>query len=371
MHTRLHEVRGLLSRRKFILGSATVFGALLSGCSQAPFVSREKNRSIGQSRQLNIYSWADYLHPDAIPNFEKRYGIRVVYDTFASNESLLAKLQAGASNYDIVVPTSYMVRELIRLGLLSQLDQARIPNLSCLIPRFRDPSFDRGLKHSVPYTWGTTGIGFNRSSVPASAAVPDDLDVFWDRRFAHRITLLDDARETIGMSLKRDGHSFNTKSKMEIEDALNKLKQQKPLTMCYTSDQVITQLAAGDSWVALGYSGDIYQAAKDNPNIQYRIPRSGASIWMDNMCIPVTAPHVENAYKWLNYMLEPEVSAATASYTRYATPNAKALKLISPEMRGDPNLYPNETLMAKCEELGDLGPLVFFYDKMWTELKCT
>ena len=141
--------------------------------------------------------------------------------------------------------------------------------------------------------------------------------------------------------------------------------------MCYTSDQVITQLAAGDSWIALGYSGDIYQAAKDNAAIKFCIPQSGTSIWMDNMCIPSTAPHPENAYKWLNYMLEPEVAAATASYTRYATPNAVALKLISSNMRNDPNLYPSEQLMSRCEELGDVGALIFFYDQMWTELKCT
>ena len=185
------------------------------------------------------------------------------------------------------------------------------------------------------------------------------------------MTLLDDSRETIGMSLKRQGHSYNTKNTSQVETAVGALKQQKPLTMCYTSDQVIVQLAAGDSWLALGYSGDVYQAARENKAIRFAIPASGTSLWLDNMCIPKTAPHTDNAYKWLNFMLEPEVAAATASYTRYATPNAAALQLISEAMRNDRNLYPPESLLSRCEELADIGSMVFLYDRMWTELKCS
>jgi spermidine/putrescine transport system substrate-binding protein len=324
------------------------------------------------STQLNIFSWADYLFPDAIAQFEQRYGIHVNYDTYASNESLLAKLQAGASNYDVIVPTSYMVITLNKLGLLSRLDKAKLPNFKYVLPRFQNPTFDPHCEHTVPYTWGTTGIAFNAKAFSNDEKqFPKDWDVFWDKNLALRMTLLDDARETLGMALKRRGHSYNSLDKTQIQDACNDLKQQKPLVMSYTSDQVIIQLASGDSLASLAYSGDVYQAIRDNKDVRYRIPESGASIWSDNLCIPESAPHKENAYKWLNFMMEPEIAAACANYTRYATPNEKAQKLIEPELLTDKNLYPPENILAKCEEIGDIGSMIFFYDQMWTELKCS
>ncbi len=353
-----------MNRRHFLkMSLGTIFGATLSSCNP-------KNDSSTTKNQLNIYSWADYLHPSTIPEFERRYGIRVVYDTFASNESLLAKLQAGATAYDIIVPTSYMIKQLKKLNKLSVLDHSRISNLKNIMERFRDPKFDPKLAHSVPYTWGTTGIGYNSSAI-AKADWPSDTEIFWDSKYGHRMTLLDDARETIGMSMKKRGLSFNSTVETQISSAVSDLVIQKPLTMCYTSDQVIVQLASGDSWLSLVYSGDAYQAQRDNHDVRYVIPENGTSIWLDSFCIPNGAPHVANAYKWINYMLEPEVAAATASYTRYATPNELALKLLPANVTEDRNLYPLPAVMAKCEELADIGSAIFIYDRKWTELKCS
>jgi spermidine/putrescine transport system substrate-binding protein len=354
----------MISRRQFIGLS------LAAACSMASGGCTSNNRSTGNARQLNIYSWADYLDPRTVPEFEKRYGIKVVYDTFSSNEALLAKMQAGATSYDIIVPTSYMVIELKKLDLLGKVDHSRLPGLRNIMSRFLDPAFDPHLEYSVPYTWGTTGIGYNSAAARAHQVIPGDWDIFWNDRLKGRMTLLDDARETIGMAIKRRGGGYNTSDEQAITSAVADLKVQKPLTMCYTSDQVIVQLAAGDSWLSLGYSGDVYQAARDNSDVRYVIPGSGTSLWLDNMCIPKAAPHADNAYKWLNFMLEPNVAAATANYTRYATPNAVAFKQLSDEMRSDKNLYPTESLLDKCDQIGDIGPLIFLYDKMWTELKC-
>ncbi len=353
-----------MDRRQFLKASiGTMIGASLSSCSRT-------SNQLKNKKQLNIYSWADYLHPATIPEFERRYGIHVVYDTFASNESLLAKLQAGATDYDIIVPTSYMIKQLKKLNKLSVLYHSRIANFNNIMERFRDPKFDPKLEHSIPYTWGTTGIGFNAAAI-AKSDWPMDTTIFWDKKYAHRMTLLDDARETIGMSMKKQGHSFNSTDSSQITSAVDALIVQKPLTMCYTSDQVIVQLTSGDSWLSLVYSGDAYQAQRENPDVKYVIPQNGTSIWLDNLCIPNGAPHVENAYKWISYMLEPDVAAATASYTRYATPNQAALKLIPANVASDPNLYPPPAVMAKCEELGDIGRTIFVYDQLWTELKCS
>jgi len=352
-----------ISRRSFILGTATACGALLAGCNS----SREHS----DPRQLNVYSWADYIHPDTVPEFEHRFGINVVYDTFSSNEALLAKMQAGATAYDIIVPSSYMVAQLRKLNVLAPIDHSRLPLLKNIMPRFQSPAYDPRLGYCVPYTWGTSGIGFNSSAFASKRDWPTDWDSFWDKKLAGRMTLLDDPREAMGMALKRRGHSYNTHNTAAIQTAANDLIAQKPYIMCYTSDQDIIQLAAGDSLLAQAYSGDVYQAARSNPSIRYIIPRSGASLWVDNMCIPSTAPHIDNAYKWLNFILEPKIAAANARFTRYATPNQLAFDLVGDDLRTDANLYPSEQLLSKCDELGDVGKLIFLYDKLWTELKCT
>lgn len=357
-----------VGRRDF-LKSALALTCSLSGCS------REEK---GGDKQLNILNWADYLHPQAIPEFERRYGIKVVYDTFASNEALMSKLQAGGTKYDIIVPSSYMVKNLKKLGLLQELEHDRIQGLSGLMPRFRNSLFDPGLRFCVPYTWGTTGIGYNleqyqKLTGSTSSLEPERLswDLFWDKRFCQRMTLLDDGREVIGMSLKRSGKSYNSVDEGEIEAACGRLKEQKPLVMCYSSDQVIVALSSGDSFLSQIYSGDAYQARRENQSVRYVIPSEGASIWTDNFCIPRLAPHKENAYKWINYMLEPEVSAACANFTHYATANYLAFKGVEPSMKEDRNLYPPDAVLNSCEELKDIGKSIFIYDRLWTELKCS
>ena len=337
----------------------------LAACSSSNSSLRKANN------QLNIYAWADYLAPETVPEFEKQNGVQVVYDTFASNEQLLAKLQAGATEYDIIMPTNYMVQELVRMGIIDQIDHERLPALKDVMDHFKDPAYDRKLAHSVPQFWGTSGIAYNAAALDKNVPKPDDWHVFFDKRFANRMTLLDDSRETIGMSLKHQGHSYNTRETAEIEAASYALIKQKPLVMCYTSDQVIVQLAGGDSLLAMAYSGDAFQSMKTNPQVRYVIPKSGASLWLDSYCIPRTAPHRDNAYKWMNYMLQPEVAAANATFNRYATANARALPLLPDADRLDIGRFPSQSVIATCEQLVDIEKVIFVYDRMWTELKCS
>ncbi len=361
--TRAQVSRRILLQGAF-LGSWLALAGLC-GCS------KQSRLQYSASKQLNIQNWADYIHPQVIDEFERRYGIEVVYDTFASNEGLLAKMQAGLSAYDIVVPTSYTVKVLKTLGLIKALDKERIPNFKHLMPRFQNSAFDPNCHYSIPYTWGSTGIGFNQTAFGRGTQQwPCDWDVFWLARLAGRMTLLDDARETIGMALKRRGLSYNVVEEAPLRQALSDLLQQKPLTMAYTSDQVIIHLSSGDSLASLVFSGDAYQAAKVNSDIKYVIPNSGTSIWVDSWCIPTSAPHTDNAYLWLNFMLDPEIAAHTANYLGYASPNQTALKLINSHLKEDKNLYPPDSILDKCEEIVDIGSAVFTYDKIWTELKC-
>jgi len=392
----LPSAKKKLSRRGFleqaVQKSASATGLLLGGAlgGAASTMLTSCSRSMeGGERQVNILNWADYLHPDAISTFEKRYKIQVVQDTFASNEALLAKLQAGGTRYDVIVPSSYMVKQLKKLDIMSPLEHDKIKGLTNLLPRFQSPSYDRGLQISVPYTWGTTGIGFNldlvEKAMQGSAVASLDLtrnlaqrlnqglawDMLWNDKFKGRLTMLEDSREVIGTALKMQGHSYNTTDEGLIKTATELLKKQKPLVMCYTSDQVIVELASGDSLISQVYSGDCYQARRENKNLRYVIPSDGCSIWTDNFCIPRSAPHKDFAYLWINYMLEPDVAAACANFTHYATANEKAFEKVDAELVADPNLYPGAKVLERCEEIADVGNALFYYDRMWTELKCS
>jgi len=368
-----------LSRRRFLQSgarqsAALLLGGALGGAASTMLTSCSRSME-GGDRQVNILNWADYLHPDAISTFEKRYNIQVVQDTFASNEALLAKLQAGGTRYDVIVPSSYMVKQLKKLDIMSPLEHDKIKGLSNLLPRFQSPSYDKGLQISVPYTWGTTGIGFNLDLVERALGreLSQDMawEMLWNDKFKGRLTMLEDAREVIGTALKMQGHSYNTTDEDKIKTATELLKKQKPLVMCYTSDQVIVELASGDSLISQVYSGDCYQARRENKSLRYLIPSNGCSIWTDNFCIPRSAPHKDFAYLWINYMLEPGVAAACANFTHYATANEKAFKKVDAELVADPNLYPGAKVLERCEEIADVGNALFYYDRMWTELKCS
>lgn len=353
-----------LTRRQFLtIAAATTIGGLNSSCSAS---KRES-----ETRQLNIYSWPDYIQPEAIPEFEKRHNIKVVYDTVSSNEGLLAKLQAGAANYDIVVPSNYAVTKLRKLGLLHPIEHDRLKNFKNLMPRFRESSAGDNHEFAVPYTFGTTGIAFNESIFTSPGEYPTDWDAFWDERFKQRMTLLEDPRESLGMALKRRGHSVNTVSEELVHAACNDLKQQKKLLMCYTSDQVITCLSTGDSHLSLAFSGDAQQAARENKSVKYIIPASGCSMWTDNLCIPKGAPHPELAHLWIDYILEAKTSAALSNFTLYATPNEAALQYVDTELKQNKELYPSDNVLARCEEIKDIGSAIFTYDRQWSELKCS
>lgn len=352
-----------ISRRRFLSLGAAATSLLIGACGNREERSTHKN-------QLRIYSWPDYLHPEAIPEFCKRHNAEVIYDAVSSNEGLLAKFQAGASDYDIVVPSSYALGKLIELNLLAELDHEKLPNFKNIYPRFRTSAVDPDCKHSIPYTFGTTGIAYNSEAFRAPFHSPDDWDIFWDERLSHRITLLEDPRETFGMALKHNGFSINTHNPGELDIAFQSLKKQKPQTMCYTSDQVIVYLATGDALVSLAYSGDAKQASRSNNNVAYVIPKSGASMWTDNVCIPRSAPNPDLAYAWINYILEPQVSAAITNYTFYATANETARKFVKPELLNDPGMYPSDAILDSCEEMKDVGDAIFMYDRLWTELKC-
>lgn len=316
--------------------------------------------------ELNVYIWSNYLPENVIAEFERRYEARVNVDLYDSNEALLAKLQSGGASYDIVVPSDYMVTVLREQGLLQELNLDALTNFSNLDPQFTALPFDATNQFSVPYMWGTTGIGYRKDKVPGPV---DSWAALWDARYRDRISMLDDVREGLGAALRFLGKSENTTDPAEIEAAARLLIEQKPLVKAYDSGGFDQMLLSGDVWIAQAYSGQIAKAIAADPNIGYVIPKEGCTIFVDNACIPRGARNKELAHEFINFVLEARVAADIANLTGYSSPNLAARALIRPEMLTNEAAYPTKEMLARCEFIREPGAAIAIYDRWWTEVK--
>lgn len=322
------------------------------------------------ARELHVYNWSEYIDPQIYADFEEEFGVRVVEDTFASNEELLAKLQAGATGYDVIVPSDYMVEIMIEQGLLAELDHKNIPNLKNIAPKFADPPYDPQMVHCVPYQWGTTGIGYNSELFEEP---PDSWAYLFDPEvaslYAGKFTMLNDSREGIGAALKYLGYSLNSTDEAQLMEARDLLIRQKPWVYAYDSEQYEDLLSADEIVMGHGWSGDFFMAAVEDERIWYAIPQEGATIWADNLCIPKTAPNKYTAEVFINYLLRPEVGAAISNFTWYASPNAAATEFIDAEILEEPAIYPPPEVMERLEWIEDVGEATPLYERIWTEVK--
>ncbi|HEY8021966.1 MAG TPA: spermidine/putrescine ABC transporter substrate-binding protein [Thermoanaerobaculia bacterium] len=320
----------------------------------------------GGRRQVNIYIWTNYLPDEVAAEFERRTGIDAQIDTYASNEALLEKLQSGVADYDVVVPSDYMLKVLVPQGLLHPLDRARLPHAFHLDPRFLSQRFDPGNRFSLPYLWGTTGIGYDRRKLGEVTS----WGALFDPKNAGRILMLDDEREAFGAALRLDGRSINERDPRALARAADRLKAQKRLVRTYNSADFANLLAAGDVDLAQGYNGELAKVvAKDRGRLAYVVPKEGGTLWIDNLAIPAKGRHLDAAYAFLDYVLEPAVAAKIVAGVRYASANRDALPLISPDIRSDPAIYPPRAVLDRCELIEDLGPTTTLLDRLWTEVK--
>ena len=327
----------------------------------------------GTDKVLNFYNWSEYIEPEIFTLFEEETGIRVVEDTFGSNEDLLGKLQGGATGYDVIVPSDYMVTTMIELGLLAELDHSKLENLDNLDPSFTDPPYDPGLAHCVPYFWGTTGIGFNWNDW-------DEAPASWEylynpenaAEFEGRISMLDDMREVLGSALIYLGYSPNTTDEAELEEAKQVVLAIKPYIAAFDSDTYEDNMLTGDISLALGWSGDIFTAQVEDENIDYVIPEEGAVKWTDNLCITADAAkdpqRLEMAYQWIDFLNRPEIAAMNTDFVWYASPNAAAEEFIDPEILDYEAVYPSEEVFNRLQWLENVGDATEIYSRIWTEI---
>ncbi|WP_017659076.1 ABC transporter substrate-binding protein [Baaleninema simplex] len=366
--TRLSFSGGHSTRRQFLKASAAAASGLaLSSCGWTLANVRTNVRTA--SDVLYIYTWAGYTDRELIDQFYKETQIRVIADVFSSNEEMLAKVQAGAGGaYSVIYPSDYMVRRQIDLNMLMELDKSRLPGLDRLFPKFRDPSYDRDNRYSVPLSWGTTGLIYNRKALNPP---PTDWQYLWDyqQQLTKRLTLLNDQREVFGAVLRSLGYSYNSTNPDEIRAAYEKLVRLKPAIAAFNSDAWRTQILTGDLKIAMCYSSDANEITPENTDLAYVHPESGSSIWTDALVIPRTAPNIEGAYAWLEFMLRPEVAARICERLSFATPNATAFELLPREVQTNTTLFPPESAIEKSESLEPIPPDVGeIYNRYWTKL---
>ncbi len=285
------------------------------------------------SDQLNVFNWADYMDPDILTQFQEECGVKVQEDIFSSNEDMLAKIQAGNSGYDVIVPSDYAIDIMVKAGLLAELDKSNIPNFKNLNPNNMSLYYDPENKYSVPFQWGTSGIAYNVQEFPDGP--PDSWAVIFDPEQVcqHKgfVSVLDDERETIGAALQYLGYSYNDTDPAHHEEAKTLLQAQKECLAGYNSDNVHQTLAAEEVVLAHTWSGATALGRAENENIYFVIPKEGGAIWQDNVAIPRDAPHKYTAEVFINYLLEPEIGAQLSNYTYYFTPNEAAEPLLDPE----------------------------------------
>ncbi|RXJ74813.1 spermidine/putrescine ABC transporter substrate-binding protein PotF [Veronia nyctiphanis] len=317
----------------------------------------------GAEEILRIYNWSDYIAEDTLANFEKETGIKVTYDVYDSNDVLEAKLLSGNSGYDIVVPSSSYLAKQIKAGVYQKLDKSKLTNSgnldASLMKRLQNA--DPGNAHSIPYLWGTNGIGYNVDKVKAAigGALPGNkLDLLFDPKYAAKlkdcgIAIVDAADEVFPQALHSLGLDPNSKNKADYKKAGEVLAKIRPYVTYFHSSRYITDLANGDICLAFGFSGDVFQAAYraeeagNGQNIEYAIPSDGAMLWFDTMAIPADAKNADNAHKFMNYVLRPEVIAPITDYVAYANPNPPSNKLLDPEVLNNPAIYPPAETLSK------------------------
>ena len=319
--------------------------------STAPEPSAEPTPVPEPESELFIYNWTDYIGEEVVPSFEEKYGVKVTYDFFSNTDEAYAKLGSDGGGYDISFPISVDVPAFIEKGALLELDKSLIPNIVNLGAEWADPGYDPGNRYSVPYMWWTTGVAYDTGRIDETLTSSKAL---WDPRWSGHISMLDDFQEVFALALIQLGFSANTTDTTEMDQALALLQQQKPLVRVYSTDTVGT-MSSGDVWIGHIWGADLYQISQENENVVYFVPEEGGVRGSDVIGVFSGAKHPIAAQLFINHLLDAEVSAANTNYIGYMGPNAAAREFIDPAILADPAVNPDQAIIAKLQELLDLG----------------
>ena len=329
---------------------------------------------------LNVYNWNDYIAPETVERFEKLCGCKVKQSYYSDNEELMAKLNAGAKGYDVMVPTSNYVAGMAKQGWLLPIDHAKVPNLKNIMPQYLNTAFDPGNKYSVPYAMSITLIGYNEQKINELGVPLGSWATIFDPKILEkikgRVTVLDSQSELMAAALKYLGYSVNDRDPKHWQEAKEVILKAKPYWAAFNASSYIRELSAGNIWVVHGYSNDVYQAdlgaQKDGKKfrIRHSLPKEGAVLALDAMVVAKTAPRPDLALKFINFMLEGESSADLTNMIGSGNPNQEALKFIKPQIKQITAIFPDEQTAKKLEMLKDLTPQQRrLMSRIWTEIK--
>lgn len=287
--------------------------SLLTGCQS------------NQKATLKVYNWGEYIDMDVIKDFEQQFDVKVIYDTFDSNEAMFNKISAGSVSYDVVFPSDYMAEKMIKADMLAPLDYSQIPNIQHIKPELLKADFDPQQLYSVPYFWGTVGILYDKTKVTEPVT---SWNILWDDKYQDNILMYNSARDSMMVALKTLGYSMNTKNPDQIAEATALLKKQRPLVSGYVGDEVINNMINSQAALAVVYSGDATTIMKENPNMAYAIPKEGSNIWIDPVVISKNSTQVTLAHQFINYLSDPDAALLNTQAVGYSTPNMSALELL-------------------------------------------
>lgn len=354
-----------------IISVALILCACLSPIGFA--AGEENNYSHLKGTTINVYNWGEYISDgsdgslDVNKAFEKRYGITVNYTNYESNENMYNKLKSGGANYDIVIPSDYMIAKLIEEDMLSELDFSNIPNYKYILEKYKGLYYDPDNKYSVPYTVGMVGLIYNTTMVEG---VPDSWGILWDEKYAGNILMFNNPRDAFGIAQFYLGQSVNTTDIAEWDEAIALLKEQNPLVSSYVMDEVYNKMENGEAALAPYYAGDFLTMYDVNPDLAFVYPKEGVNFFVDAMCIPKSAENKEAAELYINFMCEEEIAVANANYVCYASPHELVLESDDYDLKGEPVLYPDESQMPKTQIFENLDYDTQQYMSMlWNELK--
>lgn len=331
----------------------------------------------GKGLSINVYNWGEYISTgadegtlDVNSEFEKLTGIKVNYTNYATNEELYAKLKGGGATYDVIIPSDYMISKMINEKLVQPLDMDNIPNFKYIMDNFRNQAYDPSNEYSVPYTWGTVGIIYDKTMID----IPEediDWDLLWNEDYADQILMFDNPRDAFAIAELMQGYSLNTENPDELEDAARKLTQQKKIVQGYVMDEIFDKMGAGDALIAPYYAGDALTILEENEDLNFVVPKSGTNLFIDAMCIPSSARQKEAAEMYINFMCEPDIAFANIDYICYSTPHQAAFDMLDEDVRESPVSYPDSQFIADKTtvfvNLSDDANLKM--QNLWTEMK--
>lgn len=337
--------------------------------------NKHKNNGNFSQDTINIYSWGEFIangsdnNIDVNKEFTRETGIKINYKTFQNNEELFAKLSSGGIDCDVIIPSDYMISKLIKNNMLAKLDFSNIPNYKYIDNNYKNLNFDPENLYSVPYMWGTVGIFYNKNEIQ-EAEENITWDILWDPKYKNKILMFDNARDSFAISLLRLGHSINTTNPEHWNQAARELLIQKPLVQAYVMDQIFNKIGNGEAYIAPYYAGDAANIMKLNSNINFVIPKSGSTRFVDSMCIPANSKNKTLAEKYIDFMCRTDIALANLKQTGYSTPHVLAYESLDDSIKNNKIFYPDPEITSKSQIFVDLPDEInLLMDKLWIEVK--